>query len=313
MSKKKNIIDLIDKLAGEEEQFFKSEFLAPVIAGQPVKVRISGIITTLTIGPRKFQGWGVFKPIDRRLARFVRNPTMAEKQQYLKLFPAIRFVLCRQNEKAWLGFPAYQGDTRFKITGLAPIHLADEVQLFDIVVTRFDGNTIWFDELDQRRSPRSAMYLRESLNVLRKPKELDLDSLTQEERDAYNIAYEFAYEQSEEAKKQRQEDKIKVALERAGAKYQGHIERGDTYTVEYTVDGNMHRSAVKKDNLSVISAGICLAGHDRDFDLQSLVGVIRLGHNRGHVVNTEGRNWDQYGYGGGGFFEDGADDDEYEN
>ena len=175
-------------------------------------------------------------------------------------------------------------------------------QLFETVVARFDGSIVWFDEIDQRKSPKSSMYLRESLNVLRKPKELELDGLTQEEGDAYNIAYEFAYEQSEEAKKQREQDKIKVALERAGAKYEGHIERGDTYTIEFTVDGNKHRSAVSKDTLAVVSAGICLAGHDRDFDLQSLVGVIRLGHEEDHIVNTEGQNWDQYGYGRGGFF-----------
>ena len=207
------INDIINKLAKEEQDFFQSQFLSPVISGQPVRVRISGIATSFNIGPRKFEGWGVFKPVDRKLARFVRNPTMAEKQQYLKLFPMLRFILCRQNEKNWLGFPAYQGDTRFNITGLVPVQLVEEAQLFDVVTARFDGSTVWFDELDQRRSPKSAMYLRESLIALRKPKELELDSLTQEERDAYNIAYEFAYAQSEEAKKEREENKIKVVKE----------------------------------------------------------------------------------------------------
>ena len=209
---------------------------------------------------------------------------MAEKQNYLKLFPTIRFVLCREVKNGWLGFPAYQGDARFNIKGLAPIQLAEEVQVFDIVCARFDGGNLWFDELDQRRSPRSAIYLRESLNILRKPNELELDSLTQEEKDAYNIAYEFAYEQSEEAKKERENDKIKVALKRAGAKYEGHIERGDTFTIEYTVDGAKHRSVIQKGSLNVVTAGICLSGGDKAFDLQSLVGVIREGRQRNHIV-----------------------------
>lgn len=39
-------------------------------------------------------------------------------------------------------------------------------------------------------------------------------------------------------------------------------------------DGEYHSSAISKESLTVISAGICLDGLDRDFDLQSLVGVI---------------------------------------
>lgn len=311
MSKNKKIHNLIDKLAGQEKEFLDSQFMSPVLRGQPVRVRIAGIISNFQVHPKGFQGWGIFKPENRKEAKLERKPTMAEKQQYLKLFPLLRFVLCRQIENLWFGFPAYQGDTRFKITGLSvPIHLAEEVQMFDVVCSRFDGQNFWFDELDQRRSPKSAAYLREALSILLKPKELDLNTLTQEEHDAYNIAYEYAYATSEEAKALREQDKIKVALERSGAVYKSHIERGDTYTVEYTVDGATHRSAVAKVGLSVISAGICLAGHDREFDLQSLVNVIREGHRRNHIVNTEGRNWDQYGYGRGGALE-GHDEDDW--
>lgn len=35
-----------------------------------------------------------------------------------------------------------------------------------------------------------------------------------------------------------------------------------------------HTSAIAKADLTVVSSGICLSGRDRDFDLQSLVGVI---------------------------------------
>ena len=46
-------------------------------------------------------------------------------------------------------------------------------------------------------------------------------------------------------------------------------------TVEWqTFDGEYHSSAISKQDLTVISSGICLSGLDRDFDLQSLVGVI---------------------------------------
>ncbi|NEP55457.1 MAG: amino acid adenylation domain-containing protein [Symploca sp. SIO2G7] len=52
-------------------------------------------------------------------------------------------------------------------------------------------------------------------------------------------------------------------------------DRGEYWQVEWTTsDGQHHSSAIDKDELTVISSGICLSGYDRDFDLQSLVGVI---------------------------------------
>jgi hypothetical protein len=295
MRKKTNIHKLIDKLAAEEDSFLKSEFLCPVVRGKPIQVRISGIIMSMRAVPVNFQGWGVFKPISRLLAKHIREPNMAEKRQYLSLFPTLRLILCRQEKDLWFGRPA-QLDTRFHIAGAVPVHLAEEVQMFDTVCVRFDGSVCWYDEVDPRRSPRTAIYLRESLARLFKPTALQMDELSQEEREAYEIAYNIAYETSEDAKKNRESEKIKTALVRAGADYRGHIDRGDTYTIEYLVNGSTHRSVVTKDNLSVISAGICLSGHDRDFDLQSLVGVIIEGQKRDHIVRTEGRNWNQYGY-----------------
>jgi hypothetical protein len=289
--------DLFDKLAAQEDAFFFQEFFSPVLRGQKIKVRISGVVVELAVTqPKNYQGWGVFRPTSYKTARFLRDASMADREKYLNLFPAVRLILCRHNENQWTGVPAGQSDSRFKITGLIPVRFAEEVQLFDAVKSRFDGQTFWFQEIDNRHSPRIAEYLREELLKLTDPDKLDCPGLTAGDRDAYVMAYVPALEADLESKKDRQEERIKLALERAGGMYRSYIERGNTFTVEYSVDGHVHRSVVDKETLNVQSAGICLSGHDRDFDLQSLVGVMREGHRRNRVVNTEGRNWNEYGY-----------------
>lgn len=288
--------DVFDKLAAEENAFFSSQLFSPVLKGKPIRVQIAGIITTLeVVKPKNFEGWGVFTPVNYKTVRFVREPNMVEKEQYFRLFPSLKLILCRNNN-GWQGIPAHQADTRFKIAGLAPIQLIREVQLFDTVKCRFDGNNIWFEQLDSRANPRTAVYLRECLQKLLNPKDLDFPGLTLEERDAYLMAYGPALAADAELRRDKNEDRIKDALKRAGANYQSYIERADTFTIEYTVDGNRHRSVVKKDNLAVESAGICLAGTDRNFDLQSLVGVIRQGHNRGAIVRVGDNRWGENGY-----------------
>lgn len=288
---------LFDRLASEEEQFFSSQFLSPVLRGRPIRVRIAGIVVTLPVAePKDFQGWGVFRLRSYKSATLVRSPTMTEKQTYLSLFPVLRLILCRRQGEQWLGIPANQADTRFRVAGLVPVQLADEVQLFEVVTTRFDGAACWFDGIDPAHNPRAAVYLREELAALREPGALALAGLTQGERDAYQLAYTPVLEADVAARKDRQEEKIKAALRKAGAAYRGYIERSDTYTIEYAVDGETHRSVVDKETLGIQSAGICLSGGDSSFDLQSLVGVIREGVRRRRIVRV-GNNHGDHHYG----------------
>ncbi|MDX2232056.1 MAG: hypothetical protein NW220_20650 [Leptolyngbyaceae cyanobacterium bins.349] len=91
--------------------------------------------------------------------------------------------------------------------------------------------------------------------------------------------YELATQQIEEfAQPQRDEKRLRQALKLGGGELHQFQDRGDYWTVDWTTsDGVRHTSAIAKDDLTVVSSGICLSGRDRDFDLQSLVGVMEHG------------------------------------
>lgn len=73
----------------------------------------------------------------------------------------------------------------------------------------------------------------------------------------------------------RDEERLREALHRGGGRLERAHDHGDFWTVEWTTrDGTRHQSGIRRRDLTVLSSGICLSGRDRDFDLQSLVGVI---------------------------------------
>lgn len=77
-----------------------------------------------------------------------------------------------------------------------------------------------------------------------------------------------------------QEQRLRDALRMGGGEMQDFRDRGDFWQIEWTTrDSERHTSAICKNDLTVISSGICLSGRDRDFDLQSLVGVIEAQDN----------------------------------
>ncbi len=311
--RKPDVRQLLGRLAGEEERFLQGEFLAPAVPGGVVQVRIGGVVCRVRIEPADFEGWGVFRPASMTLARLVRQAGLAERRRYLDLFPLVRLIVCRRIGRRWHGTAASLGDGRFRIDGLAPIELAEEVQPFDVVAARFDGAAFWFDDLDPRRDPGTAAYLREALAARTEPGELARPGLTPEERSVYELAYwELAGPppaREGRARPQRAdregeapaEDpvlrRLRESLSHAGARLIGYLERADSFRVTYRIGDQEFTSAVDKNDLTVQVAGICLSGEDQKFDLASLVGVLRQGGAEGVVrVGDENQGMREAGY-----------------
>ncbi len=274
--------NLFDRLAAEEEAFFASQFMCPVLAGQKVRIRIAGIILNLNVQPKKFQGWGVFRCVKQHTAKFVKEPTLAQKQEYLNLFPKFSLVVCRLGDVTF-GLPAGNISSNYKIKGQVPISLPEEVRLFDTIDVRWDGVNFWYEGQSSFRGSKIANELRDLLVLETAPDKVDISGMTQEER----LAYRLAFDAEIESKRDKKEDRLRDAVTRAGGVFHGYVERGNTYTVEMSVDGEKFHPVVNSDTLQVSNAGICLSGTDKTFDLQSLVSVFREGQGRSLIVRYD--------------------------
>jgi hypothetical protein len=287
--RKSDILGAIDRLAKAEEAFVGTEVLTPVLRGHGVGVRIAGVRCRLAVEPADFEGWGVFRAVAHDRAVLVRRMSMAERRRYLELFPAVRLILCRKEGEEWVGLPASRADSRFSIEGVVPVRFVDEGELFETVLARFDGGQFWFERSDDRADPAVARLLRESLTAMAEPKDVHRSGMTPEQRAAYAFNYRARLEEMLADERHRAESRLRIALEHAGAELRDYGEQGDVYRVSYQVDGRRHTSVVRKDDLSVVTAGICLSGGDRAFDLASLVSVLREGEEAGRIVRF---HWD---------------------
>jgi hypothetical protein len=283
------LLAALDRLAAVEHAFVGADFLAPVLRGLGVGVRIEGVHCRLRVHPPTFEGWGLFRAVAHDRAALTRPMTLAERRRYLALFPPVRLILCRHEQGGWLALPASRADTRFSIDGLIPVRFVEEADLFDTVVARFDGGQFWFDAPDDRADPAVPSLLRGSLAESLDPDKLHRPGLTPEQRAAYAVQLRARLEATAHDERHRAESRLRLALEHAGAELRDYAEQGDVYRVSYRVDDRRHTSIVRKSDLTVVTAGICLSGQDQTFDLASLVSVLREGEQGGSIVRTPWR------------------------
>ena len=84
-----NIATVLQRLARAEAELLRSEFVAPVVLGGAVRVRIGGEDCIFQPLPADFRGWGVFRPISHGVALLVKPASDDQRRQYLSLFPEV--------------------------------------------------------------------------------------------------------------------------------------------------------------------------------------------------------------------------------
>lgn len=273
-----DVLRLVEKFGEYEDQITEIYFISPIFYNNRVATRIHGIVYTFSI-PKKEPGWYKFRPVDVKNARIVAEADLGEREDYLKKMPTkIRMVLVHALKGVYFGVPDQNNMLGLKKTDLIPIYLCDDmVQAFDVALCRYDGMNLWFDRVDLNNDPAKAEYLRQALVQTRKPSEIKFSGLGVEEKVAYGIRYKVR----ERILKGRKRGTLQGHIEHAGGKFIRSQERSDHYLVTYEVDGVEYSSSVSKESHhQVITAGICLSGGDRAFDLTSLITVMREGQNR---------------------------------
>ncbi|GAB4533607.1 MAG: hypothetical protein Tsb0014_19160 [Pleurocapsa sp.] len=272
-----DISKLINQLASQEKLLSEIEFIAPCIGGGSVVTAVDNIVYTLKIKPEDFIGWGIFQAINNREAQLVDEANLPQISEYLQLFPTLRLYLAYPlKAQTWLAYPVNESDMeqRFKIARPVPVHLVTEATTFDTIIGRGDRNW-WFADLDRRASPEVAVTLNQKLQQEIAPENLTFSGMTPEMKTVYSLVWQQteAYRKQQQIK--RSEDKLKDALKQGDGTLETYRDRGEYWQVEWrSANGEFHSSAIDKQDLTVISSGICLSGRDRDFDLQSLVGVM---------------------------------------
>ena len=298
-----SLSNIFDRLQAQENAIIGTRVLAPILGGRRVATKIAGVTCQLEVDSET-RGWSVLEVLSTQRAKWLRAATLSEREKYLALLPAVRFLALERAGEVWLCLPAQRGDTRFALNGLAPIRGAEggNLQMFETLIARFDGTHFWFERTDARRSPAIAEYLRQSLAAPITPDELRKKGLSWEERGAYAFALYGPPAPEVEIAPDEQtlslnpyahqsaptptdwsvyvpytgatQQRLARSLAHAGGRLVSYQDRGEVYTVTYQFGAQTHTSTVRADDLSVATSGICLSGRDRDFDLTSLVGVM---------------------------------------
>ncbi len=287
-------LSLIAKLEKEEQKLSETVFMAPVISGCKVRVRICGIVYELSVSDTPdftdFSGWGLLRVIDIGHAQVVGQAKLSQIRSYLDLLPKVRLIVLDQYKGTYWAIPAAGGDKRFEVAQPVPVNLVLQAASFDQIIARFDGGAFWFDSADRRRNPSVSRTLRKALEDDVTPKDLHCKEMVPQDRRAYQLMWLDRHPELLNTIVEANDDasRLRAALRHAGATLDSFWVRGnDRLTVRYIIDGATHVSEIRMSDLSVLTAGICLSGQDQNFDLTSLVGVMRESRGRRH----DGEDW----------------------
>jgi hypothetical protein len=247
-----------------------------------------------------------------RLNRRTGRPTgQAASESHPSSFAEGTQVRILHPSQAWWALPYNESDARqrFGLAGgeMIPVYFCDPLggaDRFERVVARVDGRALWFDGPDALADPMHAEWLREAASRPELPekyrpglaaserlallfghiRQLELDGQLRPPAGGHRNQREQQEWLRQQAGRSRLEQRLRYALAKADATLHSFAETANPdgspgpLVVEWSEQGQNYRYRSTIDpNLTVVSSGICLSGHDNDFDLTSLVSVMEAG------------------------------------
>jgi hypothetical protein len=266
---------IVSKITKQEKELLGTTFIAPYIGGGKIRLRLDGIVFELQVRNCP-EGWSIFEIVAPGQAAFAQAAPLSMLQNYLKLFPRLRLILVDRFDDCWWAVAASNADQKIRLGGPVPIFLNSNAAAFDTVYCRFDGSNFWYEAVDRRRDPAIALALRQAINKDIAPDDLYCAGMVPQEKLAYQMRYLDRHKE-EKSLLMNDEQRIANALNHAGAQLDSYRYSPDReqVAVRFIVGGREHQVSIRPNNLELVSAGICLSGRDSDFDLASLVGVLR--------------------------------------
>ena len=280
--------NLIRQLAKEESNLLSREIFAPYFPTVSfIQTQVAGIQYKLRVSRRPQRGFGIFRPENSKFASFIREASEEQIERYLGLLPEVKGILVFQT-KFWYCIPINQNAYHhLGFIHLTPVLQVSDAQTFDYFVGRFDGHSIWFQELDANCDIEKIETLKEQAKTGKLKK---IKGLTPEDK----LAFELSIKKKEEQEVLTLEGRLKAIFSSKGAKLDSYKERANQIEVKWkSPKGEYYTSIIRKKDLTIVSAGICLNNEDVKFDLHSLIGVVSQGEDRSVIYRTSG---DHQGY-----------------
>lgn len=263
-----SILDRLNRIADAEEEARRSFFIAPIVPGSSVRVRICGVLQEFPLKTR-FEGWAVLR-WQRGRMQYVREAPRELVEKYAAAMPRAAFVLTTESE----GLQLSAGTLGLQTSGQVPIRLIPKPLQFSSVVAGFDGCNFWYISAD-KRPPKIAQHLRNCLAA--EVRDLTLKGLLPAERQAYEMALLALKPLSayDDDGRLTERQRIELALKQGNANLESYsVQNQHAAQVIFNDAGERRTVTINRQSLAVISAGFCLSGKDKDFDLTSIVGVF---------------------------------------
>ena len=272
--------EMFQKMMEAEQDLFKTEFVAPLISRWiPLVTSIQGIVYRFE-ARHSDKGYFLWRPVGVGHAKPIQRLSNIEQMDYLKMFKSLNMIairkgtLCGPVWEEWICVPwnLTEARARFGIGEAVVVRLiptSHRVQQMDVITVAVTPTLLYHC---QNSYITSAALIQ--LKILLSKGEVfeAIIGATPEMK----LAVEVLITQEAELQKKMEENRIKRALDRADAELVSYAEQtGTTYVVRWKAQGIDYRTVVQKKDLEVISAGICLSGRDRIFDLTSIVSVMK--------------------------------------